>query len=545
MRLDYKKVALFSAGAISCNALGVLNAQTGDKGQIKQKPNIIFFLVDDMSWADAGCYGGKFYETPNIDRLACDGVRFTNAYAACHVSSPTRASILTGRYPISVGLTDFLKGRKNFPFQYYLNNPNRQQLPVEEETIAETLRNNGYKTAIIGKWHLGTNEYNPTTYGFDKHIPFGYNVGWPLDYYTPFRLNGYDGEPGEYLTDSMTKEATRYIEKNKDRPFFLYLSHFAVHDPIQGRKDLVEKYKKKLASMPKPDGAPYILEGNPDDKNPLSRHQLDSLMLTPEYKHQYKVLPRRTVKIKQYQDNVEYAAMVGAVDESLGAIRKKLEELGIAENTIIIFYADNGGMGGANLGNPKRVIPKEKLDEYFSTSNLPLRGAKGWLYEGGIRVPMIVYYPRSSKVSDVCDVPVISNDFYPTIMDMASVGIPDNKICEGVNILPLVEGENKLPEKRALYWYFPHYSNHGMQSPGAAIRMGDYKLIEYFENKTVQLFNLKEDIGEHNDISSSNPKKVNELRDMLHKWQESVGVEPMERNPDWKGNKNQGCFEFL
>jgi arylsulfatase A-like enzyme len=230
--------------------------------------------------------------------------------------------------------------------------------------------------------------------------------------------------------------------------------------------------------------------------------------------------------------------MIEAMDESLGAIRKKLEELGIAENTIIVFFSDNGGMGGANLGNPTRVIPKEKPDEYFSTSNLPLRGAKGWLYEGGIRVPMIIYYPGLSKAGTVCDIPVISNDFYPTIMAMASVGIPDNKVCEGVNIVPLVKGKNKLPEKRALYWYFPHYSNHGMQSPGAAIRIGDYKLIEYFENKTIQLFNLKEDTGEQDDISSSNPKKVKELYDTLHKWQESVGVESMNINPDWEENKN-------
>jgi arylsulfatase A-like enzyme len=524
MRTDYKSLSLFFTGAL-LGTTGIVNAQ--------EKPNIVFFLVDDMSWMDVACYGSKFYETPNIDRLARDGVKFTNAYAACHVSSPTRASIITGRYPASIGMTDWLPGRRNRPFQRLLNNPNRMQLPEGEATVAETLRNNGYRTAIIGKWHIGEAPYGPTERGFDEAIPSDWYACCTPSFNPPYRMNGYDGESGEYLTDRLTKEAVNYIEKNKDHPFFLYMAHFAVHDPIQGRKDLVEKYKKKLASMPAPQGEPYILEGNPDDENPLSRHQLDSLLHTPEFEGQYKVLPHRTVKIKQHQDNVEFAAMVGAMDESLGAIRNKLEELGIADNTIIIFMADNGGMSGSNLGNPNRVIPKDQLDGAFSTSNLPLRGGKGWLYEGGIREPLIVYYPGITKAGKVCDVPVISVDFYPTLMEMASATIPAGKTCDGVSIMPLIKGKKKLPEERALYWHFPHYSNHGMQSPCGAIRSGDYKLIEYFENKTVQLFNLKKDIGEQNDLSKSNPQKVKELRDQLHQWQDSKGVEPMKPNPDW------------
>ncbi len=534
MKPDCKNLALLCAGTLS-GALTVTAAQAdGENGEASRKPNVIFFLVDDMSWSDAGCYGSTFHETPNIDRLAREGVRFTNAYAACHVSSPTRASIMTGRYPASIGLTDFLKGRKNFPFQPLLNVKTRQELPPEEPTIAQTLRDNGYKTAIVGKWHLGTGEYNPTAYGFDKHIPYGYNVGWPQVYYAPFKLNGYDGEPGEYLTDRMTREAVDYIEENKDHPFFLYLSHFAVHDPIQGRKDLVEKYRKKLAKMPKYQGEPYILEGNPDDPAPLSRRQLDSLLHTPDFENHYEVLPRRTVKIKQWQDNVQFAAMVEAMDESLGVIRAKLDELGLAENTIIIFYSDNGGMGGANLGRPNRIIPPDRLDEYFSTSNLPLRGAKGWLYEGGIRVPMIVYYPGVTKKGAVCDEPVISNDFYYTIADMVSARIPESKVHEGVSLMPLLKGKKKIAD-RALYWHFPHYSNHGMQSPGGAIRYGDYKLIEYFENGTVQLFNLKKDLAEQHDLSRSEPEKAERLRQMLHEWRKSVGAASMTPNPNYTG----------
>jgi arylsulfatase A-like enzyme len=310
------------------------------------------------------------------------------------------------------------------------------------------------------------------------------------------------------------------------------MSHFAVHDPIQGRKDLVEKYQRKLASMPVFNGEPFILENNPDDEKPLSRSQLDSLLHMSEYKDQYK-LPGRTVKVKQYQDNVEFAAMIEAMDESLGIIRNKLEELGIEKNTIIIFFSDNGGMSTANFGNPSRVIYPDKLDEYFATSILPLRGGKGWLYEGGIRVPMIIYDP-CVEGGKICDIPVISTDFFPTFAEMTSSVIPDKKICEGVSLVPLLKGMKKL-EYRALYWHSPHYSDLGMQSPGGAIRLGDYKLIEYFENKTVQLFNLKLDLGEQNDLSNSNPQKVKELSDMLHTWQKSKGFESLIPNPDWRG----------
>ena len=532
-KVDYKSLSLIFAGVFSGAETFKMYAE--ENAGTRQNPNIVFFLVDDLSWMDIACYGSKFYETPNIDRLAHDGIRFTNAYAACHVSSPTRASIMTGRYPASIGMTDFLAGRRNHPFQRFLNNPNRQQLPDDELTIAEALRNNGYRTAIIGKWHLGNTPYGPTTRGFDEHIPLNWNGGMTPTYFYPFRMNGYNGEPDDYLTDRLTKEAVDFIERNKDHPFFLYMSHFAVHDPIQGRKDLVEKYKRKLMNMTFPQGEPFILEGNPDDENPLSRKQLDSLLHTPEYKDQYKLLPHRTVKIKQHQDNAEFAAMVESMDESLGLIRGKLEELGIAENTIIIFLSDNGGMSAMNFSNPERNVPKEKLDECFASSILPLRGGKGWMYEGGIRVPMIIYYPGVTKSGKVCDVPVISVDFFPTIVEMASVSLPETKICEGVNLMPLLRGKKKIPD-RALYWHFPHYSELGLQSPCAAIRFGDYKLIEYFENNTVQLFNLKKDLGELSDLSKSNPKKVKELRDMLHNWQNSKGLEPMKPNPDFDVN---------
>lgn len=531
----FRNLALLSAGTLAGTLAGTeaASAEGRNGSEAPKKPNILFFLVDDLGWSDIGCFGSRFHETPNIDRLAEEGVRFTNAYAACHVSSPTRASLMTGRYPASIRLTDWLPGRKNWPFQRLLNAPVEQHLPFEEITVAETLRDNGYATAIIGKWHLGKGDSNPLAHGFNEHIPLGYNEGWPQGYYAPFRLNGYEGEEGEYLTDVMTREATKYIEEHKDGPFFLYMSHFAVHDPIQGRKDLVEKYRRKLATMHY-EGDPYILEGNPDDPDPLTRGELDSLVHTKAYQG-YRVLPQRTVKIKQHQDNIEFAAMVEAMDESLGVIRRKLEELGIADNTIVIFYSDNGGMAGANFGRPDRRIAKDALDRAYATSSLPLRGAKGWMYEGGIRVPMIVCYPGVGRAGTECDVPVISNDFYYTLLDMASVDVPKEKVCEGESIVPLLEG-GKIG-KRALYWHFPHYSNHGMQSPGGAIRYGDYKLLEYFENGTVQLFDLKTDLGEQHDLSAEKPGVVKKLRKMLHAWRESVGASMPEPNPNFTGDK--------
>jgi len=498
----------------------------------EEPPNVIFFLVDDLGWADLGCYGSSFYETPNIDRFATEGVRFTQAYAACHVCSPTRASILTGKYPGRTGMTDWIPGRRDFPFQKLSNVRTLQHLPYEETTIAEALRANGYRTAAIGKWHLGSIPSGPDAHGFDEHVPQDWSRGSPnRTYHSPYNLKGLEGPEGEYLTDRLTDEALDFIERNQETPFFLYLAHFAVHDPIQGRQDLVGKYEKKLKGLSHQGEMPFILEGNPDDKEPLGREELTEA-ITDEAYGGYKVLPNRTVKIKQYQDNVQFAAMVESVDESLGRILKKLEDIGIHDNTIVIFFSDNGGMAGANLGNPQRIIPSDRLDIAYSTSNLPLRGAKGWLYEGGIREPLIVKWPGQGGRGTVCDIPVISTDFYPSILEMAGLPLLEEQHKDGVSIVPLLKGEGSL-NRDAIYWHFPHYSNHGMQSPGGAIRCGDFKLLEYFENYTVQLFNLKEDIGEQNDISKSHPEKTNELRAKLHAWREEVGSTMMKPNPDY------------
>jgi len=492
-------------------------------------PNVVFFLVDDLGWSDVGCYGSTFYETPHIDALAAEGGRFTDAYATCHVCSPSRASILTGKYPARLQLTDWINGRRDFPFQRLEQPENKLALPLEESTLAEILQAHGYATGHFGKWHLGEDPAGPLQQGFDLMVPRNWFKGWPRSgYHAPFHLDGISDEPGDYLTDRLTDEALQFIERNREQPFFLYLSHFAVHDPIDGRPDLVKKYEAKLDQIGTRAGPEFILEGNPDDAVPLTREELEQLLAKPSHAG-FKALPNRTVKIKQHQDSPQFAAMVEATDESLGRIVEKLEELDLTDDTLVIFTSDNGGMAGANFGNPERVVAKDKLDRAYATSNLPLRGAKGWLYEGGIRVPAIIKWPGKVSAGTTCEEPITGTDYFPTILEAAGIE-PENEI-DGVSLVALLEGEDL--QRGPLYWHFPHYSNHGMQSPGGAIREGDWKLLEYFENGTVQLFNLREDIGEQHDLASERPEKVADLKQKLRHWRREVGAKMMPPNPDY------------
>jgi arylsulfatase A-like enzyme len=513
-----------------------------------QKPNVVFILADDLGWSDLQCYGSSFYETPNLNKLAEEGVRFTDAYAACHVSSPTRGSILTGQYPARTRLSDWLPGRKNYPFQKLKNAEPAQHLPYgENNTFAAVMQANGYETAIIGKWHLGEDSLTTQRQGFNHHTPSNYLKGWPATgYFSPYNMPGLaDGPQGEYLTDRLTGEALKFITEHKDKPFLLYLSHYAVHDPIQGRPDLVKKYQDKLAKMKKPEGAPFIMEGNPDDKNPISRADLDQMIENDEFRG-FKAFPNRTVKIKQHQDNVQFAAMVESLDESVGRIISRLKELGLDRNTIVIFCSDNGGMSAANFGNPGRTVSGDRLDQAFSTSNLPLRGAKGFLYEGGIRVPMIVKWPQRGKTNTTSSTPVITIDFYPTILEMAGINTQKlNHVIDGQSIVPLLSKKHKKETPtatRPIFWHFPHYSNHGMQSPGGAVRQGNYKLLDYFENNTVQLFNLKDDPGEQNDLSTQMPEKVKELKSLLDQWRAEVKADMMQPNPDYNPHTTTANF---
>jgi arylsulfatase A len=503
-----------------------------------QRPlNIVFFLVDDLGWRDVGSFGSEFYETPNIDRLAQKGIKFTNAYAASHVCSPTRASIMTGKYPARLNLTDWIGGRRSYTFER-LTSPNfLQELPLEETTIAEALRAHGYATAHIGKWHLGEDPHGPLEQGFDMRVP-NWNKGWPkAGYYAPFELDGIEDEPGQYLTDRLTDYAEEFISEKQNQPFFLYMSHYAVHDPIHGRPDLVEKYRKKLASIEQSSLPSFVLEGNPDDPHPLTNEQLASLIDQPSHQG-YQALPERTVKIKQHQDNIHFAAMVESMDESLGRIIDHIDHLGLTDNTLIVFAADNGGMSGGNFGRANRIISEDTLDSAFATSNLPLRGAKGWLYEGGIRVPMVVKWPEKFLDSNrIVEEPIISTDFYPSLLEMAGLPASNDQTLDGVSFVPALKGE--VFDRGPIFWHFPQYSNHGMQSPGGAVRLGDYKLLEYFEKNTVQLFNLREDIGEQNDLSLTEPKIREKLIALLHSWRKDVKAQMPQQNPNYDADLSQ------
>jgi arylsulfatase A-like enzyme len=422
-----------------------------------------------MGWADVGFNGSRYYETPNIDRFAARSTRFPNGYAACAVCSPSRAAIMTGKYPARLHITDWIPGEGGCT-QGTLEVPKWQQfLPLEEVTIAEALKGAGYATASIGKWHLGGPAYYPEKQGFDVNVAGGH-TGHPASYFYPYgpETNSHHvpglaagGKPGEYLTDRLTEEAQGFIKANKDKPFFLYLAHYAVHDPIQGKPELVRKYKAKT-----PPG---------EQRNPA------------------------------------YAAMVQSVDESFGALVKTLEEQGIADRTIIIFTSDNGG--AVHFGKPP------------ATSNAPLRAGKGFPYEGGLREPTFVYWPGVTKGGN-CEVPVCGIDFYPTLLEMSGTAgdAEYNKKVDGVSLVPLLRGMGTL-KRDALFWHYPHYWNGGNIKPYGVVRQGDWKLIEFYETNKVELYDLKKDIGEKDDLAAKMPEKAAELRKRLHDWLQSVGAQ--------------------
>lgn len=436
------------------------------------KPNFVFILIDDMGWRDLGCYGSTFYETPHIDRLAAGGMKFTNAYAACPVCSPTRASILTGRYPPRYNITTFLPGRKDMPSQKLLQPKINLQLPLDEVMIPKLLKSAGYVSASIGKWHLGGKDHAPESFGFDLNIGGSGGGSPPAGYFKFAKLPNLQArDDNEYLTDRLTEEAEKFIETNKDKPFFLYLPHYAVHIPLQAKKDLIVKYQKKADP-------------------------------------------------KAEQNNALYAAMVESVDDSVGRIAKKLDQLKLTERTVIVFFSDNGGLSVKEGPNTP------------ATSNAPLRTGKGYVYEGGIREPLIVRWPGVIKPGSISDTPVISVDFLPTILELAAAKTELTKPTDGVSLVPLLKQTGDL-KPRELYWHFPHYTNQ-MGRPGGAIRQGDWKLVEHFEDGKLELFNLKDDIGEKNDLAAKMPEKTKELQQKLVEWRKTVDAKMPTVNPDYK-----------
>lgn len=457
------------------------------------KLNFLFILIDDLGWMDLSCQGSDFYETPNVDKLASEGVRFTNAYASCPVCSPTRASILTGKYPATLGLTNFIGGGAKGKL---IDAPYIKHLPLEEISLARALKNGGYSTYHVGKWHLGIKRYWPENHGFDVNIA-GCHWGLPMGgYFSPYnnpRLK--NGPKKEYLTDRLTDEAINLIKTNGDSPFFMYLSYYAVHIPIQVPREYKDKFKNKAKAL----GLNEIKAFEKGD------------YFACEHKNKFRI-KRRLV-----QSDPAYAGMVNKLDENIGRVLEALEVQGIADNTVVIFTSDNGGLATAE-GSP--------------TCNAPLSEGKGWMYEGGTREPLYIKWPKVVKPGSVCDVPVTSPDFYPTLLELAGLDLMPEQHCDGVSLVPLLKGSGKL-DREAIYWHYPHYSNQG-GTPGSSVRAGDYKLIEFFEDNRVELYNLRKDISENHDLSGSEVGKTKELRVLLQKWREQVEAKIPKTNPDYK-----------
>jgi arylsulfatase A len=453
--------------------------QTRESSEPPGSPNIVFILADDLGWADLPAYGNTFNEAPHIDKLASEGVRFTNAYAACPVCSPTRASIQSGQYPARVGVIDFITGHWR-PYEEVIVPKNRTQyLPEEVVTIGEALKDAGYSTGYFGKWHLGNNpEHHPLSQGYDEaNVGQGYyNVSFnpPREINSPKRLS-------ELLTDF----GESFIENNRENPFFLFISHYDVHVQLDADQELIDKY--------------------------LNKERKDN-----------------------YPGNAVYAAMIEHLDRSVGRIVAKLEEAGLEENTIVIFYSDNGGLIGRFDKIP--LLAKDKLSiyennplQYISSSNAPLRAEKGTVYEGGIREPLIVKWPGKIKRGLVSEALVTSVDFYPTLLEMAGAEKPAEQVLDGKSLMPELL-ENKFDPERAIFWHYPVYHH---DVPAGAVRKGDWKLIENQVSGKVSLYNLRADISESMDLSELYPEKTTELKALLQNWQKEVNAEFPVSNPEF------------
>ncbi len=473
-------ILLFFCTLISCNT------------KIR-RPNIILIVVDDLGWKDVGFMGSTFYETPNIDRIANEGLVFTQAYAAAAICSPTRASIQTGRYPARLGITDWIRGRysgievpidKVNPIGYELRSGtvplatpiNPYWMEHNELTIAELLQNNGYKTAHIGKWHLGPKEWSPESQGYDINIG-GEDYGQPPTYFDPYERNGFKIESlpgrkqGEYLTDRESDEAVDFIRQHANKPFFLSLSHYAVHTPLMARSDYEAEFKDKL------DNDPSIPPWS--DEDPVSARFQSGKQL-------------------EVQKNYTYAAMIKSVDGGVGKITHILDSLGITQNTLIIFFSDNGG-------------------HIVSTSNAPLRAGKGFPYEGGLREPLVFSWPGTIEPGSREDM-VISNDFFPTIANLTGTTIPDSITIDGEDISTLLYDPKVKIRRNTLFWHFPHYWWGTKVAPYSIIRDGNWKLIRWYENDSSELYNLENDLSETDNLVDKDPQKTMELNIKLDDW---------------------------
>jgi arylsulfatase A-like enzyme len=455
----------------------------------KARPNVLVIFADDLGWADLGCYGSTFYETPNLDDLAKGGIKFNHGYATSPVCSPTRASLMTGKYPTKTGITDWIPGRqaegKVKPYEKMIGPATAYELALQETTLAEHLQQQGYKTFFAGKWHLGEEEkYWPEFQGFQTNLggwskgaPYGKKNDTTGGFFTPYsnpRLT--DGPPGEYITDRLANECIKFIDGAQSEPFFMLYSLYAVHNPMQAPTHLVKKYEEKRKGILQP------------EQNPLVK---DEPWMEPESGWR-----RRTV-----QEHAVYAAMVENMDTNIGKIIAKLREKGLLENTLIIFTSDNGGLSTAE-GSP--------------TVNGHLRAGKGWLYEGGTRVPFIMYWKGKIMGGNSTDLPVTVADIFPTIAKSVDSGFKPTKAMDGKDIFSLMK-DSATQKDRTLYWHYPHYSNQGGR-PGASIRQGKWKLIYNYEDSSTELYDLTNDPGEKVNVSKANQKTTELLKKHLMKW---------------------------
>ena len=453
-----------------------------------KSPNVIFILVDDLGWKDLGYSGSTFYETPNIDKLRNESYEFSSAYAASSVCSPTRASIMTGKHPARVNITDWIPGDNPLD-RPFLGPTDLHQLPLKEVTIAEKLKNYGYTTFYSGKWHLGSEGYYPEQNGFDINIG-GFEKGSPPGgYYTPYKNPKLsDGPEGEYLTDRLTSESIKFIENNKkDNPFALFLAFYTVHTPIQANKKHVSYFENKLNKL--------------DDNIARTRKEGKAITLLN-------------------QVNPDYASMVYALDENIGRLIKSLKENNYYDDALIIFTSDNGG-----LSTLRRVAP---------TSVSPLRAGKGWLYEGGIRIPQLIKMPGNNKNIKIYE-PTVSYDLFPTILEFAGIENTNQKI-DGISLIPHLKTGAEL-NRKDIFWHFPHYHT-SQWKPGGAIRQGDWKLVEHYESNKIELFNLKDDVGESKNLNLIYPEKTESLLKRLHELQKKTNANSIKINPNYKSPSN-------
>ncbi len=438
-----------------------------------EKPNIVFFLVDDLGLGDVGCFGSTYHETPNIDQLCSEGMKFTQGYSACTVCSPSRAAILLGKYPARTRLTDWIAGHRRGNRRLLIPDWN-MRMDLSETTLPEALKTAGYRSQFVGKWHLmpiGADDFQqhyPTSHGFDVNIAgreWGQPKG-PGKYFSPFGMpNLDDGSRGDFLTDALTDQAIEFIDENRDDPFFLYFSYYTVHGPIMAPPELVNKYKQKAKTVAKP------------------------------YKERI---------------NPSFAAMTELLDRSVGRVRAKLEELGLADNTIIVFTSDNGGTS--------------------ELASAGLRGAKALAYEGGTRVATMVHWPGVTVPGSECSVPIIGNDFYPTVLEMCGLELMPAQHRDGESLVPLLKRSADPWKREELYWHYPHYHR---TTPYGAVRRGDWKLIEFYEDEHLELYDLKHDPAERDNLASREPKLAKELLENLRAWRQSVAAQMPTPNPDF------------